>query len=322
MDYSFVIPCYNSSQTILSVVNDIHTVMSEKKTEYEIILVNDCSPDNLKDVIKDLVYNDHRIKVINLKRNQGKHVALLVGYRASEGDIVTILDDDGQCPITRFWDLIKPLAEGYDVSIAKYPKKKQSFLKNIGSKISILMQLMLLGRSKKIKFSNFIAMKKDAVEEISEYPGHRPFINKLIIDLHRPIANVDMEELPRMAGRSNYNLKKSWELFADGVMSSIGIIRVFQILGVFLMLMSVLCFIVLLILTKFYKISLLIISIISLMIFFGGMNFLALGIVGEYAGRAYLQTRSNQNKIKISDTYNLSPQAMRRIGLVTDDSER
>ena len=131
-----------------------------------------------------------------------------------------------------------------------------------------------------------------------------------------------MEELPRMAGRSNYNLKKSWELFADGVMSSIGIIRVFQILGVFLMLMSVLCFIVLLILTKFYKISLLIISIISLMIFFGGMNFLALGIVGEYAGRAYLQTRSNQNKIKISDTYNLSPQAMRRIGLVTDDSER
>ncbi|MGB4610433.1 MAG: glycosyltransferase [Saccharofermentanales bacterium] len=320
MDYSFVIPCYNSSQTITNVVNDIRAVMAIKESVYEIILVNDCSPDNLKDVIKDLALNDHRIKVINLKKNQGKHVALLIGYRASEGEIVTILDDDGQCPMTRFWDLIKPLAEGYDISMAKYPKKKQSFFKNIGSKISVLMQRMLLGRSRKVKFSNFVAMKKDAVEEISEYPGNRPFINKLIIDLHRPIANVDMEELPRMAGRGNYNFKKSWELFADGVMSSIGIIRAFQILGVFLIVMSVLCFIVLLILTNYYTISLLIISIISLIIFFGGMNFLALGIVGEYAGRAYLQTRSNQNKIKISDTYNLSPQAIRRIGLTVDDN--
>ena len=93
---SFVIPCYRSSQTIGKVVQEIETTMTD--SEYEVILVNDCSPDNTYDVICELAHADRHVKGINLARNFGQHAAIMAGLSYASGDVVVCLNDDGQPP--------------------------------------------------------------------------------------------------------------------------------------------------------------------------------------------------------------------------------
>ena len=125
---SFVIPCYRSELTIQSVIDEIRDVMNEKQSSYayEIILVNDCSPDNVLSKINSLAEQDERIKVIDLAKNAGKHAAVLCGYRYAKGDLIVNLDDDFQCPVYELWSLVRCVEDGADVAMAKYKEKKQS----------------------------------------------------------------------------------------------------------------------------------------------------------------------------------------------------
>ena len=108
MKYSFVIPCYNSSKTIESVVIEIRNKMIELKEEsYEIILVNDYSPDKTKEVIFNLSDKYNNIISINFSKNFGQHAALLAGYSKAKGEYVVSLDDDGQTPANQVDRLYK-----------------------------------------------------------------------------------------------------------------------------------------------------------------------------------------------------------------------
>ena len=127
--YSFVIPCYGSEDTITDVIKEIEQKMQEKPAIiYEIIAVNDCSPDNVLNVLKNISKDNKKLKIIDLAKNSGKHAAMMAGFSVVQGDIVINLDDDGQCPLDRLWDLVEPLYSGYDISIAKYLKKMQYFV--------------------------------------------------------------------------------------------------------------------------------------------------------------------------------------------------
>ena len=107
---SFVIPCYRSVETIGSVVDEIEAAMGElERYEYEIILVNDCSPDDTFGKIRELCGKDKRIKGINLARNFGQHAALMAGFHQVKGDILVCLDDDGQTPANEVGKLLAAL---------------------------------------------------------------------------------------------------------------------------------------------------------------------------------------------------------------------
>ena len=107
---SFVIPCYRSAETIGSVVDEIEAAMGElERYEYEIILVNDCSPDDTFGKIHELCGKDKRIKGINLARNFGQHAALMAGFHQVKGDILVCLDDDGQTPANEVGKLLAAL---------------------------------------------------------------------------------------------------------------------------------------------------------------------------------------------------------------------
>ena len=124
---SYGIPCYRSSQTIGDVVAQIREKMqSLTKYDYEIILVNDCSPDETFDVIKKMALEDARITAIDFARNFGQHSALMAGLRQTKGDIVICLDDDGQTPADEADKLLEALENGADVAYARYSHKKHS----------------------------------------------------------------------------------------------------------------------------------------------------------------------------------------------------
>ena len=175
---SFVIPCYNSEKTIENVVNDIKKMVELKSEsyDYEIVLVNDFSKDGTSNKIETLAANDQKIVGINFAKNFGQHAALMAGFRSARGDFVIYLDDDGQCPVDRVFDLMEPLYDDFDISIARYHEKKQSRFKNFGSKVNDIMAHRLLNKPKDLSLSNFVAMRRFVVDEIIKYTNCYPYI--------------------------------------------------------------------------------------------------------------------------------------------------
>lgn len=289
---SFVIPCYNSQKTIGYVVSLINEVITEKNMfDYEIILVNDFSQDSTSTVIEEIARQNKNIIAMNFSRNFGQHAALMAGFRHSSGDIVIYLDDDGQCPVNKIFDLIEPLNNGFDVSMAGYGVKKQSKFKNFGSKINDIMAEHLVGKPKKLQLSNFGALKRFVVDEIIKYQSCYPYIAGLILRTTSNIANVKMEENERKEGKSNYNLKKLLSLWLNGFTSfSVKPLRIASIAGVVFAFIGFI-FGIYTITNKIFinpNIAIGYSTIVSLLTFFSGLVLMIMGMIGEYIGRIYI----------------------------------
>ena len=113
---SFAIPCYRSEKTIAPVVNEVIDLMEERgEYDYEIILVNDRSPDKVFSVIKDMASTNNKIKAIDLSHNMGQHAALMAAYSVCRGDIIVSMDDDGQSPVNSLWSLLDPILQGEEI---------------------------------------------------------------------------------------------------------------------------------------------------------------------------------------------------------------
>lgn len=151
------------------------------------------------------------MKVVDLAKNGGRHCALMAGFHVTSGEYVVCIDDDLQCPTERLWDLLAPLESGeYDVSIAKYRKKKQSAFKNFGSKFHDVVSNWLLGKDKELKFSNFSAMRRFVRDEVTRYRNPYPYISGLMLRATSRVVNVEMEERERTIGTGHYTFRKSF----------------------------------------------------------------------------------------------------------------
>lgn len=307
MKFSFVIPCYHSELTIKDVIDEIRYKMMERSDwDYEIIAVNDCSPDNVLLRLKELAENNGKLKVIDLAKNSGKHAAVMAGYSVAKGDIIVNLDDDGQCPMDKLWDLIEPLNSGYDISIAKYPVKKQSAFKNFGSKINSLMAQFLIGKPRNLYLSNFSAIKRFVVDEIKRYDKPYPYMDGLMLRTSSKIANVDMEERERAAGVGHYTFIKSLKLWLNGFTAfSVKPLRISTVLGAICALIGFV-FGTVTIINKLihpemqagYS------STMAVLLFIGGMIMIMLGMIGEYIGRIYICI-NNSPQYVIRETVNI-----------------
>lgn len=304
---SFVIPCYGSEQTIISVIREIDSVVSLRENyDYEIIAVNDCSPDKVYEVMKTEAQTNKRLKVINFTKNMGKHSAVMAGFSYVTGDYAVSIDDDGQCPLDGLWKLMDALTDDYDIAMAEYPVKKQSKFKNFGSSVNSLMSRILLKKPKEIHFSNFIILKRYIVDEILRYKNPYPYLEGLILRTTTSIASVEMEERDRFAGTGNFTLGKSLSLWINGFTAfSVKPLRIATILGFITAAIGFIYAIVIIILKLVsdgrqigYS------SMMSALLFIGGMLMLMLGLIGEYIGRIYICI-NNSPQYVIRNTINV-----------------
>ena len=155
---SIVIPCYRSETIIAGVVEDIDREMKklEERYRYEIVLVNDSSPDGTFEAIRRLCQEKPYITGVNLARNFGQHAALMAGFRQIKGDYLVCMYDDGQTPAASIGDLIRGLEEGSDVVYAKYEHKHHNAFRNFGSRINDWMLCFMLGKPKELYISSFL----------------------------------------------------------------------------------------------------------------------------------------------------------------------
>ena len=300
---SFVIPCYRSEHTIGAVVDEIvTTVTAHGGYDYEIILVNDNSPDNVMQTIKELSAKDSRVKGLDLSRNFGQHSAIMAGFTYLSGDIVVCLDDDGQTPANEMFKLIDKLGD-FDLVFAEYKNKQHSGFRNFGSKVNDKMACWLLSKPKELKIMSYFACKRYVVDEVLRYENPYPYMSGLLLRATKKVCNVEVNHRERAEGSSGYSLRKLLLLWINGFTSfSVKPLRFATFLG-FLTAAVGFIFGVYVIIHKIVVPDSLMgwSSTMAAMLFIGGMLMLMLGMVGEYVGRIYLSiNRSPQFVIRDS----------------------
>lgn len=304
---SFVIPCYCSEQTLPHVVAEIEEKMrTMKECEYNIILVNDCSPDNTMGVIRGLCAGNPKIRGIGFAQNFGQHSALMAGLRCSDGEYVVCLDDDGQTPADEVDKLLGKLEEGYDAVYAQYDHKQHSAFRNLGSKINERMTRMMLGKPSELYISSYFAVKRFVVEDMIRYENSYPYVIGLVLRATKHIANVPVNHRERESGASGYNLKKLVALWFNGFTAfSVKPLRIATAVGA---LSAVVGFLygIYTIIKRFLNpaVPMGFSSTMSAIVFFGGMIMLMLGLIGEYIGRIYISL-NNSPQYVIREKINL-----------------
>lgn len=289
---SFVIPCYKSEKTLAAVVAELNDKMKSLAAQYtyEVILVNDDSPDDTYGVIRTLAAQNDNILGISLARNFGQHAALMAGFHHVTGDIVVCLDDDGQTPASEADKLINAVNAGADVAYARYAHKKHSFFRNFGSLVNEKMLQFLLGKPKELIVSSYFAAKRFVIDEVIRYDKSYPYMMGLVLRTTNRIVNVDVDHREREVGRSGYTLGKLLTLWMNGFTAfSVTPLRVstwcgciFAIFGFLYGIYTIIKHFVVGIAPWGYD------SLMSMLSFIGGMILLMLGLTGEYIGRMYI----------------------------------
>lgn len=291
---SFVIPCYNSTNTIAIVVEEIKEVMNGEMSryDYEIILVNDGSPDGTTyDAILDIVRKEKYIKGVNLARNFGQPSAVMAALNQTVGDYVVCGDDDGQTPFNELPKLFAKIEEGYDLVEARYAtREKRSLLRRFGTVLNEGMATWLIAKPKGLELTTYWIVKRFVVNEMIAYPNPYPYLGGLMLRATQNACNVNVSHRERLSGSSGYSFKKMVELWMNGFTAfSVKPLRVMSVTGV---IVAILGFIygMVTIVKKIIDPVMIVgySSIMAVNLFMFGILFFFMGLVGEYLGRIYI----------------------------------
>lgn len=288
---SFVIPCYCSENTIGSVVDEIRRTMPTLPDyDYEIILVNDCSPDDTFAAISALAEQDERITAIDLARNFGQQSAIMAGLHHCQGDVVVCLDDDGQTPADEVGKLLDKLEEGYDVVYASYEHKQHSRFRNWGTRVNNRMTEIMLGKPKNMTVTSYFAARRYIVTEMLKYKHSFPYSEGLVFRSTRRICNVPVNHRKRQQGKSGYTLGKLIALWMNGFTAfSVKPLRVATYMGA-LTAFAGFVYAIVIVIKHFVDSSIPAgwSSTMALQLVLGGIILVVLGLIGEYIGRIYM----------------------------------
>ncbi|MCR4807334.1 MAG: glycosyltransferase family 2 protein [Lachnospiraceae bacterium] len=291
---SIVIPCYRSQNTIRKVVEDIEKAM-EGREDHEIVLVNDCSPDDTIKVIDGLCRERDNIRGVDLVRNFGQHAALMAGFHYVKGDIVVCMDDDGQTPADEIWKLIDKVKEGHDAVYARYSNKQHSMYRNMGSKLNDIMADVMLEKPRDLYVSSYFAVKRFIIDEMIRYQNPYPYVIGLVLRTTKDIVNVDVKHRERMEGTSGYTISKLINLWMNGFTAfSVKPLRIATCVGA---IMAFFGFVygIITVIRKLLGLNYILgySGIIIILTIIGGILLLMMGIIGEYIGRIYISLNNS-----------------------------
>jgi len=308
---SFVIPCYGSEHTIAPVVHEAISMIDKERFDYEFILVNDCSKDNVWKSITKLVEENPKIKAISFAANFGQQSALLAGFRHATGDFVISMDDDGQAPVESLNEMIDLLIEkDYDIVYGCYQQVKQSGFRRFGSWLNHKMAIWFSNCPKDLFPTSFYVARKFLIEEITRFENCYAYISGLVFRTTRNIGRVYVNHRSRIEGSSGYTLKRLIGLWVNGFTAfSVKPLRLATFLGFGFSFAGVVYGIYVIVSKLIHPDTPVgYASIMATILFIGGVLMFIMGMIGEYIGRIYI----NQNK---------SPQYVIRQKLNFDDED-
>ena len=289
--YSFVIPCYNSSESIRHVVELTMEEMEKmNRREFEFVLVNDYSSSTkTMPVLKKLAEEYPCVTVLNLAKNAGQHNAIMAGLNYAKGDILIGMDDDMQTHPSQLPYLFEELEKGYDIVYGYYPEKKHSAFRNFGSWVNYISVRILIGKPKELKKSSYWVARKFVRDSVIEYQAPYAYIQGLFLRTTRNISCIPIQHFQREEGESNYTFKRLLKLWSNIIGFSITPLRLTEYCGFGLSLLSIIAAVVVLI-RKILNPAMALgwPSLMIVICFFSGIQLMFLGLIGEYIGRMFL----------------------------------
>jgi undecaprenyl-phosphate 4-deoxy-4-formamido-L-arabinose transferase len=286
---SIVIPVYRGAATIGRLVEALSAL--RPAGGLEIILVNDGSPDESGDVCRRLAETAAvPLTYIEHARNFGEHNAVMTGLRHARGAYIINMDDDLQNPpeeVVRLYDHAR--IGGWDVVYTRYAKKEHEGWRNLGSRFANWVADQLMDKPKGLYLSSFRCMSAMVVREVTRYSGPYPYIDGLIMQVTQRIASIEVAHYARVEGRSNYTMRRLIRLWLNLATNfSVLPLRLAIFAGAGMGALG-------LVLAAFVVIEALFrdtpsgwASSMTLMLLIAGVQFLILGVMGEYVGRAFL----------------------------------
>ncbi len=295
MELSIVIPVYKSQNILPKLVLELQKNINFVK-DWELVLVNDSSPDESWEVIKELSCEYKFIKGINLRKNAGQHNAIMAGLNYANGEVIVMMDDDLQHSPTYIKNLYDEIKKGFDVCYTNFENKQHQNWKILGSKFNDLVANILLKKPKNLYLSSFKSISKDIKDEIIKYDGPYPYVDGLIVLTTNNISTIKIKHYARIDGEGNYNLIKSTSLWLKMATSfSILPLRIATMMGVFISIISFILGIYFIFLKLFSNTAPTgWTSLMVVVLFLGGIQLISLGIIGEYLGRSYLKLNKKQ----------------------------
>ena len=286
---SVVIPVYRSGRWLPDLARAIADALRPQCREYEIILVDDCSPDDTWDTVSALAGADPNVKGLHLMYNEGQTRATLCGLAHASGDVVVTMDDDFQHSPEEIHKLLDALREHPEIDcvLGCFEEKHHAFYRNLASRLVHKINERAFRLPRGVTSSGFRAMRRPVVDAILAYRSLNPALPVLIFGSTRRVMNVTVQHAVRRGGRSNYTLAKQFRLAFDDICNAtLAPLRLVSAVGLIACAVSVL-------LGLFYAVEFLrgnirqpgFVTIVLLLIFFSGTILLALGIMGEYMAR-------------------------------------
>jgi len=293
MTLSIIIPVYNGASSIERLVLELAQLKVEGGVE--VVLVNDCSPDDSWAIIQRLHQSAPMpILAVDLARNFGEHNAVMAGYAVANGEFLINIDDDFQNPPSEVIKLLE-YARAHpelDVIYTKYAKKQHSFFRNLGSWFNDKMANFLLDKPKHLYLSSFRCINRFLRNEVLRYTGPYPYIDGIILEHTQRIGTLEVKHDARSEGPSSYTLRKLIRLWLFMFVNfSVMPLRISSIMG---FLFSAAGFL----LAVFAILDSILnhtpqgwASIVAGLLTFAGIQLIMLGLIGEYLGRLYLMQK-------------------------------
>jgi hypothetical protein len=210
---SVVVPVYRSARSLPELVSRLVAVLDPLERHYELVLVDDCSPDDSWTVLEGLrAAHGSKLKIASLARNQGQHNAILCGFSISSGDVVVTMDDDLQNPPEELPKLVAAIDAGFDLAIGRYDVKQHTRRRNSGGKAVDRLIRRIFALPSTFALTSFRACSGQLARQATQMTGVYPYVTCMLLSHSARPTNVDVHHDERKYGSSNYTLRRSLSL--------------------------------------------------------------------------------------------------------------
>lgn len=294
MRLSVVVPAYNEQEVLPEFHRRVASVLDAISGRCEIVYVNDGSRDDTLLVMRRLQAQDARTTIVDLSRNFGKEIALTAGLDHARGDAVVVIDADLQDPPELIPQLIAQWEAGFDVVYAKRTGREgESWLKNITAKAFYRTMRRVSGVDVPLDTGDFRLLSRRAVEALHQLRERHRFMKGLFAWIGYPSTAVLYQRNARFAGVTKWNYWKLWTLALEGFTSfTVAPLKVATYVGMFVAFSAFIFALFIVYKTLYYGDPVAgYPSLMVVVLFLGGIQLMALGVIGEYLGRMFMETK-------------------------------
>lgn len=293
---SIVSPVYRAENIVEELVKQVKQVVSTITDDFEIILVNDYSPDNSWDKIKDECAKDVRVKGLNLSRNFGQHYAITAGLKYAQGDWVIVMDCDLQDRPDEIPNLYHKVLEGFEIVYARRNDRQDKLTKRLSSHMFHFVYQYLSGLQTDGNIANFGIFHKKVIREYNHMNEYARSFPSLINYLGFKVCAIDVKHSERFEGKTSYSFRKLLRLSSDVILSNsnkplkltVKLGFIISMISFLLALYNIFAHFAGIITVEGFT------STIFSIWFVGGLILLVLGIVGLYIGKIFDQVKERQ----------------------------